>query len=334
MWPQGQPASGDAAGEGAAEASRLVQAKKYDAALVFPPDFAKRLEAYRKAIHDDAAAGRLRGAASDSKISKSQISDAKIPEIPRPKIIYTAANERSLMACDRLALVLDRWTGEVGKTNLVAGGMPAQAVRPFEVDFVNLAGESASKSTNIWSRMLPVLLLLWAMTGAFYPAVDLCAGEKERGTLETLLSSPAERSEIVLGKLLTIMAFSMITAALNLVCAGVIGCLVFRQTAGLRRTADAGGGVAVAGHDPGVGLVQRPVPGPGLVRPQHEGRPVLPHAAVDADVADGHAADDSGRGTEPGQRLDSDLRPGAAAEDACWKAPMPRPCNTCRSCWP
>ena len=77
--------------------------------------------------------------------------------------------------------------------------------------------------------MLPVMLLLWAMTGAFYPAVDLCAGEKERGTLETLLSSPAERSEIVLGKLLTIMAFSMITAALNLLSVGVTGCLIFRQ---------------------------------------------------------------------------------------------------------
>ena len=74
--------------------------------------------------------------------------------------------------------MLDRWTEEVGKTNLVAGGMPAQAVRPFEVERSNLAGESASKATNIWSRMLPVLLLLWAMTGAFYPAVDLCAGEK------------------------------------------------------------------------------------------------------------------------------------------------------------
>ena len=36
-----------------------------------------------------------------------------------------------------------------------------------------------------------MLLLLWALTGAFYPAIDLCAGEKERGTLETLLSSPA-----------------------------------------------------------------------------------------------------------------------------------------------
>ena len=51
--------------------------------------------------------------------------------------------------------------------------------------------------------------------------MDLCAGEKERGTLETLLSSPAQRSEIVLGKLLTIMLFSMVTAVLNLISVGI-----------------------------------------------------------------------------------------------------------------
>ena len=159
---EGQPSNSDAADAGTmyswstAEASRLVQAKKFDAALVFPPDFAKRLEAYRKAIHDDAAAGKLPRAGSESQIlksqisdlksqdlkseisnpqiSNSQISDSKVPEIPRPKIIYTAANARSLMACERVAAVLDRWTEEVGKTNLVAGGMPAEAVRPFEVE--------------------------------------------------------------------------------------------------------------------------------------------------------------------------------------------------------
>ncbi len=196
--------------------------KKYDAALVFPPDFAQRLAAYRTAIRD--AAGKPPAAGSTS-----QTSSGKNPEIPRPKIIYTTVNERSLLACTRLTAVLDRWTEEVGKTNLVAGGMPAEAVRPFAVESANLAGQSASKSVNIWSRILPVLLLLWAMTGAFYPAVDLCAGEKERGTLETLLSSPAERSEIVVGKLLTIMVFSMVTAALNIVSVGITGSLIFRQ---------------------------------------------------------------------------------------------------------
>ncbi len=241
MAPEGLPSKGGAAGDQEAEASRLVQTKKYDAALIFPPDFAKRLEAYRKAIHDDAAAAK-RGAGSGERgaggapaqrvgeqVAGERNTASKIPEIPRPKIIYTTLNERSLMAYSRLTAMLDRWTDEVGKTNLVAGGMPARAVRPFEIDSSNLAGASASKSANIWSRMLPVMLLLWAMTGAFYPAVDLCAGEKERGTLETLLSSPAERSEIVLGKLLTIMGFSMATAALNLVSVGVTGSLIFRQ---------------------------------------------------------------------------------------------------------
>src|SRR5262249_25750770 len=73
------------------------------------------------------------------------------------------------------------------------------------------------------------VLLLWALTGAFYPAIDLCAGEKERGTLETLLSSPAERLEIVWGKLLTVMVFSIATAVLNLTSMAVTGSFILSQ---------------------------------------------------------------------------------------------------------
>ncbi len=58
---------------------------------------------------------------------------------------------------------------------------------------------------------------MMSLTGAFYPAIDLCAGEKERGTMETLLISPASRAEIVLGKFLTVVLASMMTALLNLV---------------------------------------------------------------------------------------------------------------------
>ncbi len=62
---------------------------------------------------------------------------------------------------------------------------------------------------NVWSRLFPFLLVIMSLTGAFYPAVDLCAGEKERGTMETLLISPASRAEIVLGKFLTVMLASV-----------------------------------------------------------------------------------------------------------------------------
>jgi sodium transport system permease protein len=81
------------------------------------------------------------------------------------------------------------------------------------------------------------------MTGAFYPAVDLCAGEKERGTLETLLSCPASRLEIVWGKLLTVMTFSMSTSLLNLISMGITGQFVVGQLQAL--SGSAGGGLEI-----------------------------------------------------------------------------------------
>src|SRR5207245_1989939 len=70
-------------------------------------------------------------------------------------------------------------------------------------------------------RVFPFMLVMWSSAGALYPAVDLCAGEKERGTMETLLISPASREEIVLGKFLTIWVFSAATALLNLASMGL-----------------------------------------------------------------------------------------------------------------
>ncbi len=70
-------------------------------------------------------------------------------------------------------------------------------------------------------RIFPFILVMWSLAGALYPAVDLCAGEKERGTMETLLISPASREEIVWGKFLTIWVFSAATALLNLLSMGV-----------------------------------------------------------------------------------------------------------------
>ena len=208
------------------QARNAVQAGEYEAALYFPPDFAERLEAFRQVIQRRAElAGR--SAAED------EPAEADVPlQIPSPEIIYTTANEQSQIAFARLSGVLRRWTEEVGKTNLAAGGIPASAAKPFQLEAADLAAEEGKAGVAMWSKILPVLLLIWALTGAFYPAVDLCAGEKERGTLETLLSSPAERSEIVLGKLVTIMLFSMITAVLNIVSIGITGWVVLARLPG------------------------------------------------------------------------------------------------------
>ena len=78
-------------------------------------------------------------------------------------------------------------------------------------------------------RLFPFLLVMMSLTGAFYPAIDLCAGEKERGTMETLLISPASRTEIVMGKFFTVMLASVMTALLNLVSMGLTGLQLASQ---------------------------------------------------------------------------------------------------------
>ena len=98
----------------------------------------------------------------------------------------------------------------------------------------------------LWSRLFPFLLVMMSLTGAFYPAIDLCAGEKERGTMETLLISPASRSEIVLGKFLTVMLASVMTAVLNLAEHGADGhtaCAPGRGDVGRSRPPIGGGRV-------------------------------------------------------------------------------------------
>jgi sodium transport system permease protein len=70
--------------------------------------------------------------------------------------------------------------------------------------------------------MLPYLFIIFCFMGALYPAIDLGAGEKERGTLETLLLAPIPRYQIVLGKFFVIFTTGVTAALLCLTSLGVM----------------------------------------------------------------------------------------------------------------
>lgn len=193
------------------DARRSVAQGEYEAVVYFPPGFGRRLDEFRQSL----AGHRDAGAEEPSKLA-----------VPGPEVYYNTAKEKSQITFIRVEQVISRWTEAIGKQNLADSHLPDTAARPFELAEHDVAVEHGHRDAAVWSKLLPFLLLIWALTGAFYPAIDLCAGEKERGTLETLLSSPAERSEIVWGKLLTIMLFSMITALLNLASMGVTGSFI------------------------------------------------------------------------------------------------------------
>lgn len=76
---------------------------------------------------------------------------------------------------------------------------------------------------ELLGSMLPYLLIIFCYYGALYPAADLAAGEKERGTLETLLLAPVSRLHIVLGKYLVVFVAAVAAAALTMLSLGVWG---------------------------------------------------------------------------------------------------------------
>ena len=69
--------------------------------------------------------------------------------------------------------------------------------------------------------IIPYLVIIMCLTGAMYPAMDLTAGEKERATMETILSSPISRTHLVLGKFLLVVSASLVTAALSVTSMGI-----------------------------------------------------------------------------------------------------------------
>lgn len=135
-------------------------------------------------------------------------------------IYYNSIDERSQMTFLRVDRVIERWKELIVEGRREAEGKPEGYTEPIRSKAEDVASRSEASST-VWAKIFPFLLVMMSLTGAFYPAVDLCAGEKERGTMETLLISPASRAEIVVGKFFTILLASMATALLNLASMGL-----------------------------------------------------------------------------------------------------------------
>jgi sodium transport system permease protein len=169
------------------------------------------------------------------KLLKTSLADAVLvvsPEFPDRLggilLVSNMARDQSSIATSRMTALLERWWDHWRSQQLTAAGFPEMLSTPMELEHVDVSASSVRQAVR-WSKILPFVMLVWALTGAFYPAIDLCAGEKERGTLETLLSSPARRREIVWGKLLTINVFSITSALLNLTSMQVTAGLVVRS---------------------------------------------------------------------------------------------------------
>jgi len=160
----------------AAEAETLIRDKKVRAALVFPADSQAALDESRQLT---------------------------------VTVLSEQGRQTSGEAAARLSALLDNRASRLVALRLQENALPQQLAKPFAPVEKNIKG-GVSAATGLITSFLPYVLAIYAIVGGVSVANDSVAGEKERGTLETLLVSPASRRELVTGKFLAVATIAML----------------------------------------------------------------------------------------------------------------------------
>jgi len=180
---------------------QALKEKKLQAALEFPKDFERKIE------NEDSV---------------------------KVTIYYDGAEFKSEIAGDKIERWLSAYRDSVVKERLEKRNIEQSLLYPIKINKENVASKEKMGGFML-SMFLPYMIVILALTGAMYPAIDLTAGEKERGTLETLLVSPASRGDIATGKFLTVLTASVVTsilATLSMTVSMRMGMMKFDEIAG------------------------------------------------------------------------------------------------------
>jgi sodium transport system permease protein len=138
---------------------------------------------------------------------------------PTVDIYYYEGEIKSSFGADHLQDAIKDYREDIVKERLAANNLPASVLSPFEIKRQNVAPLEKVGGASI-GGFIGYAVILLCLTGAMYPAIDLTAGEKERGTIETILSSPISRVDLVLGKFLLVFSASLVSAVLSVTSMG------------------------------------------------------------------------------------------------------------------
>ncbi|MDR0889415.1 MAG: ABC transporter permease [Oscillospiraceae bacterium] len=161
--------------ESEAEAMQGISAETADICVVFPADFDEKV-----ALYDVSS-----GAAA-----------------PMVEIYYSSASESSLLGFELVSSLLDEYeTSLVNKWDINAGAAVYDLI------------SETDQTGSIFSMMLPMLLLIFLYSGCMAVGAEAIAGEKERGTIATMLITPVGRNSIAMGKIAAVSILGLISAA-------------------------------------------------------------------------------------------------------------------------
>jgi len=171
--------------------TKLIQNGDYELGMALPHDFSRILEAP--------------------------------DQIATITIFVDQSSARGTIALSLVQDAITKYTNRIVSERLAKTGLPPEALTPIQTDVhaVTVTGAGAI----FLAILLPMFLGIYAVTGAMYFIMDTTAGEKERKTLEALLTMPATRTEIVLGKFLIAVLIALVSALLAIL--GMGGGIIF-----------------------------------------------------------------------------------------------------------
>lgn len=171
----------------------LIKSQRLDAAIVFEPDFDKHV---------------------------SNLLTGKIS-------IYFESTEEKSLELKRLLNLLHKFKLNLRVIRFKRLDLDKSTFKTVEIKVYNLTQSNEKLAISI-SGVISYIFIIFCFLGCMYPAIDLAAGEKERGTLETLLTSPVSNFQILIGKFLVVVLAGILSAVIS-VLGLYVGILFMRE---------------------------------------------------------------------------------------------------------
>lgn len=162
-------------------AASLIQRDSLDAAIVVAPDFREQVDAMRTGL----------------------------------LTLIFKSSEDYAVAKRRLHDIIDRYEKQLVERRFAALKIDRSVVTAVTVREQDIATVKEKVGRSI-GGFIPYLFVIFCFMGSMYPAIDLAAGEKERGTIETLLTAPVSRFTILLGKFAVVVLAGLLSAAVSM----------------------------------------------------------------------------------------------------------------------
>lgn len=173
---------------------------------------------YFNVVHVDNLNEALKNQSIDAYIIKDD--EAKKESF---KVYYLSAVTNSNYAASLISKVLSDYSESITIDIIEEAGMSSDEVlNPVEAEFVDMSSSEESAG-NMLGNLISFMLIVSLLMGTMYPAIDTTAGERERGTLETILTLPVRNQELIMSKFMTVATIGVVSALLNVISMGGIG---------------------------------------------------------------------------------------------------------------